>query len=149
MILCKLLVAVAVICCMIFVYGEVESDNVGSDKNWCFEMRKRYNIEPGKSFGQLPANMHDKYLSSRCYRFFCQPHPRAGKGVFDCDPLPQAIARMKDLSWCRMQFVFAEDISPIPHPLYQLRYPRFPEYFHWVYITEPRCLSCCEDVFTL
>ena len=98
MIVSSLFVAVAMIVSIVAVYGEVETGNVGSDKNWCFEMRKKYNIEPGKSFGQLPTNMHDKYLSSRCYRFFCQPHPRAGKGVFDCDPLPQATARMKQLS---------------------------------------------------
>ena len=56
-------------------------------KQWCFEMKKQYNILPGKSFGTLPFHEQDAYLKARCYRFFCKPHPLAGKGVFECEPL--------------------------------------------------------------
>jgi hypothetical protein len=57
------------------------------DKKWCFEARMNYDIIPGKSFGKLPFSEHNRYLRARCYRFFCKPHPMAGKGVFDCEPL--------------------------------------------------------------
>eukprot|EP01038_Epipyxis_sp_PR26KG_P004962 gene4962-6937_t len=50
-------------------------------------MKLKYNIEPGKSFGKLPNHLHEQYLSAKCYRYFCKPHPLAGKGVFDCEPL--------------------------------------------------------------
>lgn len=65
-----------------------------SDEKYCIDKRKEYNIEPGKSFGALPVNMHAEYLSARCYRFFCQPHPRAGKGVFDCKPIAKQDPRV-------------------------------------------------------
>eukprot|EP01033_Poteriospumella_lacustris_P009935 gene9935-gene10747 len=57
------------------------------DKAWCISMRDKYNIEPGRSFGSLPYSEHNRYLQARCYRFFCKPHPLAGKGVFKCEPL--------------------------------------------------------------
>ena len=66
-----------------------------AEESWCFQMRKQYAVEPGKSFGNLPQHIHDKYLEARCYRFFCKPHPRAGKGVFECDPLPGDIAKLE------------------------------------------------------
>lgn len=54
---------------------------------WCVQKKEQYNIEPGKSFGTLPLGQHKMYLDAKCYRFFCKPHPKAGKGVFDCEPL--------------------------------------------------------------
>jgi hypothetical protein len=60
---------------------------ISPEEQWCIEKRDQYGIQPGKSFGTLPENMHNEYLAARCYRFFCKPHPRAGKGVFDCEPL--------------------------------------------------------------
>ena len=60
---------------------------ISQEEQRCIEMRDKYGIEPGKSFGSLPINMHKSYLAARCYRFFCQPNERAGKGVFDCEPL--------------------------------------------------------------
>ncbi len=60
------------------------------DKKWCIEARMNYDIIPGKSFGKLPFSEHNRYLRARCYRFFCKPHPMAGKGVFDCEPLETA-----------------------------------------------------------
>ena len=56
---------------------------------WCVTMKDEYNVLPGKSFGSLPARLHNEYLNARCFEFFCEPHPTAGKGVFDCVPLPQ------------------------------------------------------------
>lgn len=56
-------------------------------KDWCFRTRNKYNIVPGKSFGSLPQHMVHKYLLAECFRFFCKPHPLAGKGVFECEPL--------------------------------------------------------------
>ena len=50
----------------------------------CKQMRTDYDIKPGKSFGSLPVSQHNSYLRLQCHRFFCEPHPLAGKGVFDC-----------------------------------------------------------------
>lgn len=63
------------------------------DKAWCISMRDKYNIEPGRSFGSLPYSEHNRYLQARCYRFFCKPHPLAGKGVFKCEPLEDTTAK--------------------------------------------------------
>eukprot|EP01041_Mallomonas_annulata_P010266 gene10266-21423_t len=54
---------------------------------WCKEMRAKYNIQPGQSFGDLPVHLHRTYLDAECHRYFCKPHPKAGKGVFPCEPL--------------------------------------------------------------
>lgn len=59
----------------------------GEVKEWCVNMRDTYNIIPGQSFGSLPQHMHAKYLKAACHRFFCKPHPLAGKGVYKCEPL--------------------------------------------------------------
>jgi hypothetical protein len=61
------------------------------DRQWCFAAREKYGIIPGKSFGTLPFSEHNTYLKARCYRFFCKPHPLAGKGVFECEPLPDSL----------------------------------------------------------
>ena len=58
-----------------------------ADLQQCQDMRVKYAIEPGQSFGTLPVPMHNQYLKLRCYRFFCKPHPLAGKGKFPCEPL--------------------------------------------------------------
>jgi hypothetical protein len=70
------------------ILTSVESVNLSS-KEWCFKVREKYLIQPGKSFGQLPFEMHNEYLSKKCYQYFCKPHPMAGRGVFDCEPLEQ------------------------------------------------------------
>ncbi len=62
------------------------SPKIGS-KEWCVDIRTTFDIVPGKSFGKLPFSMHEAYLQAKCYRYFCKPHPMAGKGVFDCVPL--------------------------------------------------------------
>ena len=54
-------------------------------KEWCFAMRNRYNIVPGETFGNLPKEYHNQYLSSKCDHFFCKPHK--GKGKFNCETL--------------------------------------------------------------
>ena len=60
----------------------------GSEEEvYCIEAKKRYGIIPGQSFGSMPMELRDKYLDARCYRFFCEPHERAGRGVFQCIPL--------------------------------------------------------------
>ena len=56
-------------------------------REWCLSMRKTYGITPGRSFGRLPQELHAQYLSARCHVFFCKPHPMAGRGVYDCEPL--------------------------------------------------------------
>ena len=53
-------------------------ENVAKVKLWCKEMRVKYSIEPGRSFGNLPVELHNKYLNAKCFRFFCKPHPKAG-----------------------------------------------------------------------
>ena len=63
------------------------SPREAEDLQQCQDMREKYAIEPGQSFGTLPVSMHNKYLYLRCYRFFCKPHPLAGKGKFPCEPL--------------------------------------------------------------
>lgn len=62
-------------------------DDENNEKKWCFDMKEKYSIIPGKSFGTLPVHEHNTYLKARCYRFFCKPHELAGKGVFECEPL--------------------------------------------------------------
>lgn len=59
------------------------------DREYCFEAKRKYNILPGKSFGTLPYEQHAPYLRARCHRFFCKPHPMAGKGVYECEPLTE------------------------------------------------------------
>lgn len=66
------------------------SEQQGKDKSWCIQMRDKYQIEPGRSFGSLPREMHNLYLQARCHRFFCKPHPLAGKGVYKCEPLDES-----------------------------------------------------------
>ena len=56
-------------------------------RSWCFKMKEEYSITPGKSFGHLPQELHAQYLNAKCHVFFCKPHPMAGKGVYDCEPL--------------------------------------------------------------
>jgi hypothetical protein len=65
----------------------VENAISNDKKEWCFEMKDKYNILPGQSFGSLPEEQHNVYLVARCYRYFCQPNAMAGKGVFKCIPL--------------------------------------------------------------
>lgn len=70
--------------------GTLRSPAEQRDREWCFAAREKYGIVPGKSFGSLPFNEHNTYLRARCYRFFCKPHALAGKGVFECEPLPDS-----------------------------------------------------------
>ena len=58
----------------------------GNEKQTCFDMRTKYSIEPGESFGTLPSSMHSDYLKLRCYRFFCEVNSKVGKGKFICIP---------------------------------------------------------------
>jgi hypothetical protein len=55
-------------------------------RTWCFNMKSRYSITPGQSFGTLPRVMHELYLKAQCDQFFCQPNH--GRGKFKCVPLP-------------------------------------------------------------
>jgi len=74
---------------------------------WCKEMKEKYDIKPGQSFGSLPDRLHVTYLNARCYRYFCKPHPKAGKGVFPCEPLdPNKI----DIG--KLNYVFPEILEP-------------------------------------
>ena len=68
---------------------EAESTTEMMQKKYCFMMKKRYNILPGKSFGALPVAAHATYLHARCHRFFCEPHPMAG--TYSPPPLPPTI----------------------------------------------------------
>ncbi len=56
-------------------------------QRFCEETKERYSVIPGQDFGTMPAHIHPLYLRARCYRFFCEPHERAGLGKFDCVPL--------------------------------------------------------------
>jgi len=56
-------------------------------ERWCEETKTKFSIIPGQDFGTLPVLLHSKYLKAKCYRFFCEPHPKAGNGKFDCIPL--------------------------------------------------------------
>jgi len=62
---------------------------------WCEETKKRFNIIPGQDFGTLPVPLHKKYLQAKCFRFFCEPHPQAGNGKFDCIPIHRGKARIR------------------------------------------------------
>lgn len=73
---------------LVVAYARASPTALGEDDEaYCRSTRLAYNVEPGKSFGTLPVSMHKKYLAARCYRYFCEPHAMAGKGVFDCAPL--------------------------------------------------------------
>jgi hypothetical protein len=59
-------------------------------RNYCFETRATFDIIPGQSFGTLPKGDDEKaYLEARCFRYFCKPHTRAGKGKFKCESLSE------------------------------------------------------------
>ena len=79
--------------CAIIIVGfgvGLAVDSVGEnsgEETWCNNIREKYGVIPGKSFGNLPSELHRTYLLRKCYRFFCEPHPMAGKGVFECVPL--------------------------------------------------------------
>lgn len=62
--------------------------NDEENKKFCFDVKETYNVFPGRSFGSLPRNMHQKYLDAKCYLHFCEPHPLGGRGVFKCIALP-------------------------------------------------------------
>lgn len=68
------------------------SASEGGVEAWCVDIRDKYAVLPGKSFGTLPTEMHKVYLHRRCDRFFCEPHALAGKGVFECVPLKNKAA---------------------------------------------------------
>lgn len=70
-----------------------------SESTWCFRMREKYHIEPGESFGELPSSLHSIYLSVKCYRFFCKPHPLAGRGKFRCEPPEKGNSKRSLVSW--------------------------------------------------
>lgn len=66
--------------------GQREIDGVNATrKEWCFYQKRKYNIRPGQSFGNLPKSMHEEYLNTHCDQYFCKPNH--GRGVFHCDPL--------------------------------------------------------------
>jgi hypothetical protein len=71
------------------VQGEKELQNDldinTTTKEWCFYQKRKYNIRPGQSFGNLPKSMHEEYLNAHCDHYFCQPNH--GRGVFHCEPL--------------------------------------------------------------
>jgi hypothetical protein len=65
---------------------ELKQDlDINTTKEWCFYQKRKYNIVPGQSFGNLPKSMHQKYLNTHCDQYFCKPNH--GKGVFRCEPL--------------------------------------------------------------
>ena len=64
-----------------------ETKIIAPDNALCIEMKQKYDMIPGKSFGTLPTSRHKEYLRLKCYKFFCKPHPMAGRGVFDCEPI--------------------------------------------------------------
>jgi hypothetical protein len=63
------------------------NNNNPDTKAYCINMREKYDIDPGQSFGSLPLDLHEEYLSAQCYRYFCAPNKMAGKGKFKCKPL--------------------------------------------------------------
>lgn len=69
------------------VVAVATSSHTTKDEFYCKEMKAKFNIEPGQSFGSLPFEKHSEYLQARCYRFFCEPHEMAEKGKFPCKPL--------------------------------------------------------------
>ena len=60
-----------------------------SRRNKCFAFKDKYKVIPGRSFGLLPTQLHEVFLALRCDEFFCEPHPMAGKGSYDCVQLAQ------------------------------------------------------------
>lgn len=64
------------------------ADAVEENKQYCFAAKEEYGIIPGESFGSLPKDRWREYLAAECFRHFCEPHPKSGKGVFKCKPLP-------------------------------------------------------------
>eukprot|EP00607_Mallomonas_marina_P000737 CAMPEP_0182432336 /NCGR_PEP_ID=MMETSP1167-20130531/55572_1 /TAXON_ID=2988 /ORGANISM="Mallomonas Sp, Strain CCMP3275" /LENGTH=114 /DNA_ID=CAMNT_0024619717 /DNA_START=346 /DNA_END=690 /DNA_ORIENTATION=+ len=75
---------------------------------WCKEMKSKYNVKPGQSFGDLPVRLHATYLNAKCYRYFCKPHPKAGKGVFPCEELDAS-----HLDIGTLNYVTPEDMTPL------------------------------------
>ena len=72
---------------LIHVVVGSENKKMSNNEFYCNEMKLKYDIIPGESFGTLPFKLHSEYLNAKCYRFFCEPHEMAGKGKFPCVPL--------------------------------------------------------------
>ena len=87
----ELISMVYLVLCIFLLYFSrcANSSNIDNERSSCIKYRDRYRIVPGESFGSLPAEMHNVYLSLRCYRFFCEPHPLSGRGKFKCVPLKE------------------------------------------------------------
>ena len=43
-----------------------ETKIIAPDKALCIEMKQKYDMIPGKSFGTLPASRHKEYLRLKC-----------------------------------------------------------------------------------
>lgn len=84
--------------CLIIVSTQSIVNNSQEDleRIWCRTMKIKYSIEPGQSFGKLPQKLHNLYLNTKCYRFFCEYHELFGKGKFACQYLPHALDFLKD-----------------------------------------------------
>lgn len=74
--------------CVGLTLSSGETVDSGANKNYCFEMKEKYKIVPGESFGSLPNALHNEYLAAKCFRHFCEPNPMGGRGKFVCVPLP-------------------------------------------------------------
>jgi len=70
-----------------FIKNEIIVSDEEMDRKLCVKMKNKYHIIPGESFGILPVNLHQKFLSKECDRFFCKPNALAGKGIYKCEPI--------------------------------------------------------------
>ena len=54
----------------------------------CLDLRERYDVRPGRSWGRLDKAGQARWLELACDQYLCEPHRQRGRGVYDCAPLP-------------------------------------------------------------
>ena len=55
---------------------------------WCQVHHERHKVRPGVSWGTLSKQKRQEWMTRECDVYFCEPHEKAGRGVYKCVPLP-------------------------------------------------------------
>ena len=96
---------VLIIVCLLLLVSEIVSQELGIEqistnssefrdervilqkRKECRQMRKRFRVKPGTSWGSLSTKQQDYWMKLGCDQFFCEPNNLAGRGVYRCIPL--------------------------------------------------------------
>ena len=56
------------------------------DEQWCRSHHERHRVRPGVGWGSLSKLQRQEWMNRKCDQYFCQPHEKAGRGVYKCVP---------------------------------------------------------------